>query len=167
MLKIAKSLIVIVAVASLAVGATSAAWTDSTVVAGNSFTTGYMDITTSPASALFTATNMYPGWSETQTLTVNNSGTVPLNYDIAASMSSGDAALYGASAFKLKIGTTSGAGDVYDGTVSGLTGLSLVRNIVAAGNEVLYFTVSLDSSAGNALQSLSTVVAFTFNATQP
>ena len=167
MLRIAKSLLTIVAVAAIATSATSAGWTDSTTVPDNSFTTGFMDISTLPTSALFTATNIYPGWSEEQVLTVINSGSVPLNYDIVASQSAGDAALYTSDKFLLKIGTISGGNDVYDGTVSGLIGLLSVRNLAAGNSENLYVTVSLDSGAGNGLQSLSAVVLLTLNATQP
>ncbi len=167
MLRIAKSLLTIVVVAAIAAGVTSAAWTDSTTVPDNTFTTGYMDISTSPTSALFTASNIYPGWSEEQVLTVINSGTVPLNYDMAASMSAGDAALYGSPDFEVIIGTISGGSDVYSGTVAGLLGLLSVRNLAAGASEDLYVTVSLDSGAGNGLQSLSTTVLLTLNATQP
>lgn len=167
MLKITKSLVTILAVATIAVGATSAAWTDSATVADNAFTTGYMDITTAPSSALFTATYIYPGWSEEQVLNVINSGTVPLNYDIAASKAAGDDALYTSEYFLLKIGTVSGGSSVYNGTVSGLSGLAGVRNLIAGANENLYFTVSLASGAGNGLQNKTATVNFTFTATQP
>jgi len=167
MVRIAKSLITILAVALIAVGATSAAWTDSATVENNVFTAGYMDITTAPATALFTAPNIYPGWSEEQQLVVQNSGTVPLNYDIAASKAAGDDVLYNSTDFLLKIGTASGLGDVYDGTVSGLTGLASVRNLAAGSSETLYFTVSLAGGAGNGLQKTTATVNFTFSATQP
>ena len=166
MKRIARSLLIIAAVAALAVGATSAVWTDSATVPDNAFTTGTLDISTDPTSAMFTADDIYPGWSETQSLIVSNDGTIPLKYDIAASKSAGDDALYTSSKFLLKIGTTSGAGDIYNGTVSGLSNLSSMRTLAASANETIYFTVSLDSTAGNDLQNLSATVTFTFSATQ-
>lgn len=167
MQKITKSILVIVFVAVLAVGATSAAWSDTEVNPNNYFETGTLNLTINPTTAMFNATGIYPGWSQTQQLAVTNAGTVPLNYDIVASNSAGDATLYNSAAFKLDIGTTSGGTDVYSGTVAGLTTLGSVRALASGASETLYFTVKLDATAPNGLQGTNTTVDFTFNATQP
>ena len=167
MLRIAKSLLTIVAVATIAAGATSAAWTDSVTVTDNSFTTGFMDITVAPASMLYTAANIYPGWDEDQSIVVTNSGSVPLNYNIAIAQTAGDADLFPSPDFLLTIGTTLGGSELYSGTVSGFAGLSSVRNLAPAANETLYFNVSLSGAAGNGLQNKAATFSITFNATQP
>jgi len=165
MLRIAKSLLTIASVAAIATGATSAAWTDSTTVPNNVFSTGVMNIDTAPTTTVFTAPNIYPGWSEEQTIDVQNNGSVQLNYTAVASQTAGNAELYTAPEFLLKIGTISGGNDVYDGTVSGLAFAN--RLLLSGASEMLYFTVSLDGSADNSLQGKTATVTFTFNATQP
>ncbi len=47
---------------------------------GNAFTSGSVDISTSPASAFLTMSNMAPGDSVTAQLTVSNDGTLDLRY---------------------------------------------------------------------------------------
>lgn len=78
MLKIAKSLLTIVAVAAIAVGSTGAYFSDSETVSGNTFTAGTLDLTVQgPSSAIWAMGTMAPGQSTgVQTLTVRNSGTV-------------------------------------------------------------------------------------------
>lgn len=64
MLKIAKSLLTIVAVAAIAVGATGATFTDQVTSSGNSITSGTLSLTVNGShtgSVVFTAANMSPG----------------------------------------------------------------------------------------------------------
>ncbi len=167
MQRITKSILVIIFVASLAIGATGAAWSSTEVNPNNYFETGELTLTIDPTTAMFNATGIYPSWSETKQLIVNNVGSVEFNYDIVASKSAGDDLLYNSADFLLDIGTTAGGHEVYEGTVSGLTTLGSARNLLASTSETLYFTVKLDASAPNGLQNKSATVDFTFTATQP
>lgn len=165
-MKILKSLVIVLAMAAMVAGATSSAWTDQQVVGANTFATGELDISTTPASALFTATDIYPGWSETNSIVVANNGTVPLNYQVTANLDSGNAILWDSADFLLNIGTTAGAGDIYSGLVKNAS-FDSVRNLAPSANETIYFTVSLGVDAGNGLQNKSVTVNFVFDATQP
>lgn len=166
MVNILKSFFMIVAVATIASGATSAAWTDSATVGGNVFSTGYIDITTARPNAFFLASGLYPGWSEERSLVVINNGTIDFEYDIAVAMTAGDAVLYNSSDFVLKIGTTSGGDDLYSGPVSDFDGLDSVRELSAKSSEGLFFNVSLLDGAGNGLQSKTATISFNFIADQ-
>lgn len=84
MLRIAKGLLTIVAVATIAVGATSAYFTDSKTVDNNTFTAGTVILNVSPASAVWAMPNMAPGHSVTNSLAVTNGGT--LQSSLTASM---------------------------------------------------------------------------------
>ncbi len=165
-MKILKSLVIVLAMAAMVGGATSAAWMDQQVVGSNTFATGNLDISTNPASALFTVSDIYPGWNETKSIVVANDGTVPLNYQVSANKDSGDDVLWNAPEFLLNIGTTAGTGDIYSGTVKNASFAS-ARNLAASANETIYFTVSLDINAGNGLQNKTVMVNFVFDATQP
>src|SRR3989304_5803019 len=59
-----------------------AVFTDTASVGGNAFTTGTVDITTSPTTALVTFSNMAPGDSVTNGITVTNAGSLALRYAI-------------------------------------------------------------------------------------
>jgi len=168
MLKIAKSFFVILVVAVIAVSATSAAWTDSEVNSGNYFETGTLDLTIDPATAVFNATGIYPGWSETQSIEVANSGSVDFDYNVAASLSSGsDSTLYDDDTFLLVV-TNDFGNTLYSGTVHDFAGFTAGdRSLTAGSSENLNFTISLDASAGNELQGLNSSVDFTFTADMP
>ncbi|MEI6144138.1 MAG: TasA family protein [Candidatus Berkelbacteria bacterium] len=78
MLRIAKGLLTIIAVATIAVGATGAYFSDSKTVSGNTFTAGTLALTVgTPSSAVWTMPTMAPGQSTgVQTLTVTNTGSL-------------------------------------------------------------------------------------------
>jgi hypothetical protein len=62
----------------------------STANDGNTFTTGSLDISTSPASAFLSMSSMAPGDSVTAQLTVTNGGTLELRYAMTASATNTD-----------------------------------------------------------------------------
>ena len=164
----------------------NAVFTDSAVLGTNTFATGTVDISTSPASALFSVSAMMPGDTTTQSLTVSNSGNAQLRYAISATATNADGqALKDQLALTIKTvdvttpgtpcddfdGTQIYTGDL-DGTTGALVGSSAQgaqagdRLLDASNNEVLCFRVSLPLATGNAAQGAATVATFSFDAEQ-
>ena len=144
----------------------------------NAFTSGSVDISTSPASAFLTMSNMAPGDSVTAPLTVNNDGTLDLRY--AMTTDAVDALTLGlAAALTLEIreeGTdcpTFNGAELYNNSLAaGFIGDPAPgaqagdRPITfAAGSEVLCFRVTLPSGATDP-EGGSTTATFTFDAEQ-
>jgi hypothetical protein len=159
---------------------TQAVWTDSQAVTGNTFSTGSVDISTSPTSALVTFSSMVPGDTVTAPLTVSNAGTLELRYAMSTGIS-GSTVLSDGLELQIKSGvttcTTAGYGadgtSLYNSTVTvGAIGSAAQggqagdRTLNASTSEILCFQVRLPSSAGTGLQGLSTTATFTFAAEQ-
>jgi len=145
---------------------------------GNAFTSGSVEISTSPASAFLTMSNMAPGDSVTAQLTVSNDGTLDLRY--AMTTVAVDGAPPGlAAALTLEIRDEGTDCTTFDGNVLYNSSLDLGyigdpapgaqagdRPItVAAGSEVLCFRVTLPSGATGP-EGASTTATFTFDAEQ-
>ena len=165
---------------------TNAVFSDTATLGTNSFQTGTIDISTSPASALFTVSAMMPGDSVTQPLTVNNDGSAELRYAISASATDPDSqALKDQLTLTIKSvdSTTPGVPcddfdgtQLYSGDLDGTTGALVGDNsqgaqagdrvIAASSSEVLCFEVSLPLATGNSAQDTSTEATFTFDAEQ-
>jgi predicted ribosomally synthesized peptide with SipW-like signal peptide len=165
---------------------TNAVFSDTATLGTNSFQTGTIDISTSPASALFTVSAMMPGDSVTQPLTVNNDGSAELRYAISASATDPDSqALKDQLTLTIKSvdSTTPGVPcddfdgtQLYSGDLDGTTGALVGDNsqgaqagdrvIAASSSEVLCFQVSLPLATGNSAQDTSTEATFTFDAEQ-
>lgn len=171
---LALALLVGLSVVSLGAGAmTLAIFTDSAASTGT-FTSGTIDITSSPTVA-FTVSAMMPGDANTQALTIANAGTGELRYSLAtvATNTLGDTLTLtvktvGTSCATFD-GTTVLAATVLDGAAIGSPTQgadSGDRVLAAATNEVLCFRVSLPLATGNALQGISSAVTFTFDAEQ-
>jgi len=147
---------------------------------GNAFTSGSVDISTSPASAFLMMSNMAPGDSVTEPLTVNNDGTLDLRY--AMTTDAVDGVPPGlAAVLTLEIRDEGTDCPTFDGNI--LYNSSLDLNLgyigdptpggdlgdreitVAAGSEVLCFRVTLPSDATGP-EGASTTVTFTFDAEQ-
>ena len=166
------------AVSILTIGAGSislAQFTDSSSSTW-AFTTGTIDVSTSPA-VLTAVSNMFPGDTATQALTVTNGGTGDLRYalSVAATNPLGSAlqltvklqdAGGGCSAFTgtsvLAATTLNGAG--FGSSAQGAQAGD--RNVVAGATEVLCLRVTLPLTTGNALQASSSAATFTFDAEQ-
>ena len=79
-------------VVALGTTGTFAFWTDSVTVSGTTFTSGTLDLqvnnadSVSNASGTLTMTNMAPGATSAQILTVKNNGNVPLKWTLAANL---------------------------------------------------------------------------------
>jgi hypothetical protein len=159
---------------------TQAVWTDSQAVPGNTFSTGSVDISTSPTSALVTMSSMAPGDKVTAPITVSNAGSMQLRYAISTSIS-GSATLAAGLTLRIKNGVTtcSNAGFATDGTslYSGSLDVGAVgspatgaqagdRTLNSSASEILCFQVELPTTAASNLQSLSTTATFTFDAEQ-
>jgi len=184
--KVLASIFVLVMMGGAMTLGSNAVFTDSAVLGTNTFATGTVDISTSPASALFSVSAMMPGDTTTQSLTVSNSGNAQLRYAISATATNADGqALKDQLALTIKTvdvttpgtpcddfdGTQIYTGDL-DGTTGALVGSSAQgaqagdRLLDASNNEVLCFRVSLPLATGNAAQGAATVATFSFDAEQ-
>ena len=167
--------------------ASLAVFTDTASVGSNTFTTGTVDITTSPTTALVTFSGMAPGDSVTNGITVTNAGSLALRYavtstttentlaaqldqtvwDEAAEADAGTACNATAPATVLygpaDLGSTTGINVVGSPTQGAQAG---DRTLASAAREVLCFRVELPSSTGNAYQGLTTTATFAFQAEQ-
>lgn len=169
------------AVIGLGVGAfvsSTAFFTDTEVVATNSFTTATLDLAASPASAVVSSSNLQPGDEINGTLTLTNSGSVTFRYAMTTSATDPDGkALKDLMTLTIKTSGTSCA--AFDGTTlytgvisSAALGSPAVgqqtgdRQLVATASEQLCFRAAMPSSAGNAYQHADTVATFTFAAEQ-
>jgi hypothetical protein len=186
-------LLVGVVAASLGV-ASNAIWMDSDPVAGNTFSTGTLSLTTSPTSAIWTAVSAgAPGDRATGFLTVTNNGTLALRYAVTGSNTNATLA----AGMNLRIGLRGGGSCDFpyhntDGTTTTLTDdtqlvattwdtTALIGNpaqgqndtpgggdrppAASGGNEVLCFGVVLPDST-TTLQGETNTATFTFAAEQ-
>ncbi len=170
-----------VGLASIGTGAVSLAlFTDSASVGSNAFTTGTIDISTSPTSALLTASAMMPGDTASGTLVVSNAGTAQLRYSMTSSSTNTDSkGLRDVITLTIKtLGTSCAA---FDGTslYSGVLGASTAafgdptagaqsgdRTLAGGATETLCFRAQLPIGTGNAYQNATTTATFTFDAEQ-
>jgi hypothetical protein len=161
-------------IATFGAGAMSLALFTGSDASTGSFTTGTIDITSSP-STLFTVTGMMPGDSVSATLDVLNSGTAVLRYAMTSSSTNGDglglrdqltltieegscaspgATLYSGALNGASFGDVTAGGDVGD------------RTLAAAASEDICFTVDLPWATPDAYEGATTTATFTFNAEQ-
>lgn len=168
---------------------TGAVFTDSDDLGANSFSTGTVLIGTTPASALFSVTNMAPGDTVYEPLTVLNQGSLDLRYAVTATATDPDTkALRGQLGFAVHSGVSAAnctAGNVAGGTqlypaagyqpigaaanVFGSTAQGADagdQNVAAGGSQLLCVVADLDLTTGNAFQNSATTVTFTFTAEQ-
>jgi spore coat-associated protein N len=159
---------------------THAVWTDAQAVTGNTFSTGSVDISTSPTSALVTFTGMVPGDKVTAPLTVQNAGTLQLRYAMSTGIS-GSTTLSDGLELQIKSGVTTCSNAAFDADGTSLYDLSVTngaigssaqgsqagdRTLNSSASEVLCFQVRLPSNASSTLQGLTTTATFTFAAEQ-
>jgi spore coat-associated protein N len=166
------------AVSILTIGAGSMSLAQFTDSASStwSFATGTVDITESPA-VLTSVTNMVPGDTATQAVTITNAGTASLRYAMSTvatnplgaqlqlTVKNQDAG-GGCAAFT---GTSVLAATALNGAAIGSNAQGSNpgdRTLAAGATEVLCFRVSLALSTGNTFQGTSSAVTFTFDAEQ-
>jgi predicted ribosomally synthesized peptide with SipW-like signal peptide len=181
------SVLALLALAAVMSVGTLAVFTDQESNGSNTFSTGTIDLTISPTSALVTYANMLPGDSVTNPLVVTNAaGSAALRYAISASATNPDAkALKDQLTLVIKTidvttpaspcdnfdGTQLYSGDL-DATAGKLVGDSAQgaqagdRTLGVGASETLCFRVSLPSTTGNSFKSATTTATFTFDAEQ-
>ena len=187
MLRIAKSLITILAVAAITVGATGAYFSDQESIPGNTFATGTLNLTLNhSAGKPFNVVGVYPGyqtgWEYMDVFNgpwPPNPGQLPFEAYIWLAQTSGSSALYNALEIDLVDSgwdSTCGNGDdvtIYSGALSTITGQgnrtqssdndpnsigSPGNDDIAPGNsERVCQRLRLPTSADNSLQGLSTI----------
>lgn len=177
----------VLAIGVLAVGvrvATQALFTDTQSVGANTFTTGTVDLVTSPATALVTFLGMAPGDKVVAPIQVTNSGTLEVRYAVkstttedvlaaqleltvrgpAAASTGCDAAGFG----------TFGTGVLYTtGDLGSTAGSNLIgdpaqgvqtndRTLAASASEYMCFQVELPLATGNSFQGLTSTATVDF-----
>jgi spore coat-associated protein N len=184
--RIVASVLLVVVLALTWTRDTLAVFTDQDSVGANTFTAATIGLTTSPTTALITYSNMQPGDSVTNSITVTNSGNVQLRYAISSSATNADAkALKDQLVLTVKTvdvttpgtpcndfdGTQLYSGDL-DSTAGKLVGDSTQgsqagdRSLNASNNEILCFRASLPLATGNTFQGATTTATFTFDSEQ-
>lgn len=162
----------------------AAVFTRTTSSTGNTFSTGSVDLTASPATAAITMTGMVPGDVVTAPITVTNTGTLQLRYALTSTTTENTLAAQLDLTVKTGVTTCTTGGFGTDGTVAygpadlgATTGLNILgnptqgaqagdRTLNASANEVLCMQVSLPLSSSDAYQGLTTTATFAFVAEQ-
>jgi len=163
------------ALATLGAGAMSlAVFTDSQATTG-AWTTGTIVLGVSPSTA-FSASNILPGASGSQDITVSNSGTGALRYALSTSATNTDSkGLAAQLTLTINAGTCASPGAVVYAT--GALGSAAFgsnaqgaqagdRSLAAGANENLCFAWSFPLSSGNGFRNAATTATFTFDAEQ-
>jgi len=160
--------------ATLGAGAVSLAQFTDTATAAGTWTTGTIVLGVSPAT-VFSATNVFPGDSGSQTVQVQNNGTGALRYALTSNATNTDgkglAAQMTLSIDQGACGSTTG--NLYTGALGSAAfgnpaqGANAGdRNIAAGNTDNLCFSWSLPLATGNAYQNATTTATFTFSAEQ-
>ena len=184
-----------VAVATLAVSSiglssalTGALFTDQATVASNTFVTGTVDISTTPATAAVAMAGMAPGDQVVAPLQVNNLGSLQLRYSLRSASDAADAnTLAAALQMTVKTGVAActtagfdtGGAIVYGPGVLGATPVATAvfgsptqgpqagdRLLAGGTSEVLCVRVQLPSGAASTLSGRTTTATLTFDAEQ-
>jgi len=182
--KLAATLLVVSAVASFAAFGSFAIFTDTQSVPNNVFSTGTVDVSTNPTTALVTFSGMAPGDQVTNPITVSNAGTLQLRYAVTSTTT--ENVLAGQLDLTIKTGVTTctNGGFDTDGTViygpadlGSTAGTNVIgnpaqgadagdRTLNASANEILCLNVELPSSTNNTYQGLTTTATLNFQAEQ-
>lgn len=184
---VAHKKLLLIGITALAVTTISAAtmfsmalFTDDATVDTNNFTTGTIDISTTPATALFNVSAMMPGDSVYGQLNVANGGTGQLRYAMTSSSTDDSQHLADAVTLEVRVKAAGSCASDFTGTsVMASTALSAAafgdpttgadtgdRVLNASASENLCFKASLSSSTDDSYQGASTTTTFTFSAEQ-
>jgi hypothetical protein len=182
--KLLATLVVVSAIASFAVFGSFAIFTDTQSVPNNTFSTGTVDISTNPTTALVTFSGMAPGDQVTNPITVSNAGSLELRYAVTSTTTENVLAAQLDLTIKTGVTTCTNAGFGASGTViygpgdvGSTTGTNVIgnpaqgpdtgdRTLSGSSNEILCFNVKLPLSTGNSYQSLTTTATLAFQAEQ-
>ena len=187
MKKVVVSILILGVVLAVALIGAIALFTDQETNPGNAFTTGTLELTSDPATAMFTVTNMAPGDVKYDGIQLTNSGSLELRY--AMTTTADDTSTLDEQ-LDLTIDVVTGAGDdtfwytsddvvgganIYgpDGVLSSAAIGNATqgnqtgdRTLNASGSERLRFKVTLPLGTGNSYQNTTCTVAFVFEAEQ-
>jgi hypothetical protein len=148
---------------------TSATWTDTTRNDGNAWATATVSLTDDAQGvALFSTEGMVPGSEVDNSITVTNAGSAALDVRLyGKDLVNSDGANPLASHLNLKVGTTAGGGDVFDGTLASFAAThadyangTAVIGLAAAGTQTYHFWVELDSATPQSYAGDSAGIAF-------
>lgn len=166
--------------AAFVVGESAAAFTGQTTNPGNSWTSGTVALTDNHAAALFNASNIVPGYTESHCITVSSSSTVQTALQFYAEQTANTKQL--AEHLELVVNTGSGGTDgatsctgfilsegLYAGTLAGLatdhgtvgTALAVAAPLAPAGTRQFMITASFPVTAPNAVE--AGTAGMTFN----
>lgn len=151
--------------------ASRAAFTDTTDNSGNSWSAGTVVLDSAPVTALFTATGVAPGYTQTECIDVIYTGTLPSTAKLTSITGSGDAGLQ--ANLDVTIDRWSGAGCTGTEVANVWTGDLATpvdgETAWAATNPTTYsyeITVSMDSAVtDNGLQGTTAGATFEWTAT--
>jgi hypothetical protein len=160
--------------ATLGAGAMSLAVFSDSQAASGAWTTGTIVLGVTPSTA-FSASNIMPGDTGSQTIAVSNSGTGALRYAISTSATNADGkGLAAQMTMTVSPGTCASPGSsVYSGALGSTAVGSAAqgsqagdRTLAAAASENLCFAWSFPLASGNGFQNAATTATFTFAAEQ-
>lgn len=182
--KLAATVVVLALLVSVLTVGVLAVFTDTESVASNTFSTGTIDISTSPTSALISFSNMLPGDQVTAPITVSNAGSETLRYAVTSTTTENALAAQLDLTIKTGVTTCTNAGFGVDGTaiygpadLGSTAGVNVIgnpaqggqagdRTLATSASEVLCFNALLPLSTGNSFQNLTTTATFAFQAEQ-
>jgi hypothetical protein len=149
-----------------------AIWTDSKTNAG-SFATGSIILGVSPAT-VFTATNILPGDSGSQDVTVSNAGLSQFRYAMSTAISAETNSLANGLTLTVKNAACASVGStIYTGTLRSAAlgdptqgAQAGDRTLGASSSETLCFTWALPGGAAQSYQGSTATATFTFAAEQ-
>lgn len=163
---------------------TQSLFTDDVALADNAFTSGSVDISSAPASAVVQFDNMAPGDELVAPLTVRNDGSLELRYALTSVTTEDTFASQLDMTVKRGVTDCSAGGFDADGTglygpddLGSASGKNVLgdpatgqqagdRTLGVGAGETLCFRVRLPLSTGNGYQGLSTTATLIFNAEQ-
>jgi hypothetical protein len=172
---------------TVAVVVSGALFTEDEAVGNNLFTTGTVNIATTPATAVIAMDTMVPGDAITQGLDVHNAGTAQLRYSLSSTTTENvlaaqlDLTIWDeaaeADAGTTCSGTVPGTVLYGPGDLGSTTGINLLGNpsqgnhtgdrvLSANVHDYLCFKVSLPASTGNSFQGVATTSTLNFHAEQ-
>lgn len=138
MLKITKSLIVILGISVLAVGATTALFTDQKTIANNSFSTGTLKIELG-GSGRFAFSNWQPGSSsDWRRIEITNTGTLPGDRLFIAALRTGDQKLFDVLQTDIRLDSETGT-SIYYGALSGLNASAPFYQTINPGDTLVLY----------------------------
>lgn len=168
------ALLFVASLATIGAGAMSLAVFSDSQASQGAWSTGSIVLGVNPSTA-FSASDIMPGETGTQTIAVSNSGTGALRYAISTSATNTDGkGLAAQMTLTVSPGTCASPGSsIYSGALgSAAVGSSTQgaqagdRTLAAGANENLCFAWSFPLSSGNGFQNAATTATFTFAAEQ-